>query len=81
MRQAVPPSTYYAAVVITAFVFLLTMLVVWFLHRVSRGSMKTDVKASAKAYGARIWVHGDGLFGAFIAIAILGLLAVYWFSH
>jgi hypothetical protein len=61
-------------------VFLLAVLVLWLLSAIG-GPLKGQVKASINRFGGRIWITAAGLIGAFLAIAVVGVAALYLLSR
>jgi len=64
------------AVGVVAFIFVLTLAILWGLSRID-GPIKAEVKAVIERFGGKLWVTAVGLVGAFLAIAIVGVVSVY----
>ena len=79
-------NTYYPAIdliialAVVIVIFLLTLLVLWALSKIG-GPLKAEVKASIEKFGGKIWITAAGLVGAFLAIAITGVVSVYALSR
>lgn len=65
-----------ASVCAVATVALTALFVVTQLSKIS-GNTKADVTASFRKAGITITVKGAGLFGAFLAVVLWGLVAIY----
>jgi hypothetical protein len=57
-------------------IFLLTVVVLWLLSKIG-GPLQADVKASMSKFGGRITITAAAIVGAFLAISIVGVSAVY----
>jgi hypothetical protein len=64
-----------ASIIVTLFLFV-DVFIVWLLARIG-GKLAADMRAVIRLPGANLWVKGAGLMGSFLAIASLGLGAVY----
>jgi hypothetical protein len=61
---------------VVAFIFLLTLGVLWILSKLG-GPVEAGVKAVIASFGGKLWITAVGIVGAFLAIAMVGVGAVY----
>jgi hypothetical protein len=80
VRHADPEVSLTGALVAVVVIFLVTVLVLWLLSKIG-GPLTADVKASVNKFGGRITVAAAAIVGAFLAIAITGVAALYILIH
>jgi Skp family chaperone for outer membrane proteins len=64
------------AAAVVGFIFVLTLGILWGLSKLG-GSLSAEVKAVIERFGGKVWITAVGVVGAFLAIAMVGVAAVY----
>ena len=68
---------YITAAALVAFVYVLSVAVLWSLIRLNAGRVGADSRATVKRFGGSILVAAGGLLGGFLALAFVAFMALF----